>query len=302
MKTITDPSNSKFEMHFELEVHEKSRLFQNELATSKAFMSNTVILNEKEKQKEKEVLERQEKLRKEIMEKERQLKEMLEKERQKIEVAEKQRVEAERKKKEQEMMEAERFEKERLEKEKRDQEQIEKDQLKVSVSNAVIDAVNTNIERIRNELIEKAIMETTKAVENSMSKSQIIKKNDTVHQRHSCNNCGMFPIVGNRFHCTVCYDYDLCEDCEVKTGDSHGHALVKHRKNDVPQCFPQRCFPQHPMKNRFFNKNNIDKNIYKTFFEMKKTYDLSKFKDQEVIQALFRSNGDVDLALESLFR
>lgn len=31
-----------------------------------------------------------------------------------------------------------------------------------------------------------------------------------------CDNCGMNPILGNRFKCRQCVDYDLCQDCKNK--------------------------------------------------------------------------------------
>lgn len=29
----------------------------------------------------------------------------------------------------------------------------------------------------------------------------------------SCNMCEVFPIVGARYKCKVCVDYDFCENC-----------------------------------------------------------------------------------------
>lgn len=29
----------------------------------------------------------------------------------------------------------------------------------------------------------------------------------------SCDGCDVFPIVGNRYKCRVCEDYDFCENC-----------------------------------------------------------------------------------------
>jgi len=46
-----------------------------------------------------------------------------------------------------------------------------------------------------------------------------------VHKTVRCNGCHAFPMVGIRYKCTVCRDYDLCEACEG-TRD-HIHALIK---------------------------------------------------------------------------
>jgi len=38
---------------------------------------------------------------------------------------------------------------------------------------------------------------------------------EAVHQHVSCDECGMSPIRGDRFKCTVRHDYDLCATCEA---------------------------------------------------------------------------------------
>jgi len=37
-----------------------------------------------------------------------------------------------------------------------------------------------------------------------------------VHRHVRCDDCGVSPIVGNRFKCTYREDFDLCEGCEAK--------------------------------------------------------------------------------------
>lgn len=39
------------------------------------------------------------------------------------------------------------------------------------------------------------------------------KKDSKIHNGNRCNNCKVFPIVGKRFVCMTCYDYDLCNKC-----------------------------------------------------------------------------------------
>jgi len=53
-----------------------------------------------------------------------------------------------------------------------------------------------------------------------------------VHSNISCDVCNVFPIVGARYQCTVCPDFDLCAKCE-STPNAHPphHALVKHRQS-----------------------------------------------------------------------
>jgi hypothetical protein len=50
-----------------------------------------------------------------------------------------------------------------------------------------------------------------------------------VHLAFTCDGCGTKPIVGTRFHCSTCSDYDLCETCEKKGFHPSDHALLKFR-------------------------------------------------------------------------
>ena len=42
-----------------------------------------------------------------------------------------------------------------------------------------------------------------------------------------CDGCDVKPIMGLRYKCTICKDYDLCETCEAK--QFHNHFFLKIR-------------------------------------------------------------------------
>ena len=48
-----------------------------------------------------------------------------------------------------------------------------------------------------------------------------------VHTNVACDMCGANPIVGVRFKCMTCDDYDLCAGCEAKGGHDSSHPLIK---------------------------------------------------------------------------
>lgn len=50
-------------------------------------------------------------------------------------------------------------------------------------------------------------------------------KAPAVHTRVTCDGCGMHPIVGVRYKCSVLNDFDYCSNCEAK-GD-HPHPFLK---------------------------------------------------------------------------
>lgn len=42
-----------------------------------------------------------------------------------------------------------------------------------------------------------------------------------------CNECGVFPIEGARFHCTVCTDFDACGECRAKETHDPSHPWIE---------------------------------------------------------------------------
>jgi len=40
--------------------------------------------------------------------------------------------------------------------------------------------------------------------------------NTSVHQGFTCDGCQVYPIVGVRYRCNECPDFDFCEICEEK--------------------------------------------------------------------------------------
>ena len=105
------------------------------------------------------------------------------------------------------------------------------------------------------------------------------KKNkcNTVHNGIKCNKCFKEPIVGYRYKCSICNNYNLCEECEEKNEQSgeHQHEFIKMRKhvtynmnninnnynnfqgNNIP-INNNNNNPIHNMNN--FNKNFVDIN------------------------------------------
>ena len=49
----------------------------------------------------------------------------------------------------------------------------------------------------------------------------------TVHSTVTCDGCGKRPLVGIRYKCAVCPNFDFCENCEKTEALKHGHPLVR---------------------------------------------------------------------------
>ena len=50
----------------------------------------------------------------------------------------------------------------------------------------------------------------------------------------SCDGCGVSPIVGFRYKCLICHNFDFCDKCESE--GKHAHAFIKIRHpSQVPR-------------------------------------------------------------------
>ena len=57
-------------------------------------------------------------------------------------------------------------------------------------------------------------------------------KKKIVHPGVICDGCNG-PIIGTRYKCTICEDFDFCEKCEEKNNGDHGHPLLKIQNPDM---------------------------------------------------------------------
>ena len=89
--------------------------------------------------------------------------------------------------------------------------------------------IESNVDNIKNEIIN-SIIEASK-IDNRPKQNKA--KNKVEHNGIKCNNCGMLPIIGIRYKCIECDNYNFCEKCE-KTRN-HPHLFYKIRKNNLIQ-------------------------------------------------------------------
>ena len=55
---------------------------------------------------------------------------------------------------------------------------------------------------------------------------------EIIHKGIACDGCGVYPLVGCRYKCAICPDFDFCENCEKKLGKEHSHPMVQILKPD----------------------------------------------------------------------
>ena len=92
-------------------------------------------------------------------------------------------------------------------------------------------------EEIKKEEIKK---------EDNIEKDQ--KEEIVIHKNVKCDICKKYPITGIRYKCTVCHNYDFCEECEKKFGEEHNHPLLKIRKPELAHYAYEYMWKRFNMK------------------------------------------------------
>lgn len=51
-----------------------------------------------------------------------------------------------------------------------------------------------------------------------------------IHRNYICDGCGMNPLVGVRYHCLECDNFDFCSNCMEEKKNEHKHQFEKVEK------------------------------------------------------------------------
>jgi len=98
------------------------------------------------------------------------------------------------------------------------------------------EVINKNMESAKEEIIKKTIKEASKMFD-KIKKSQInssMMNSTIIHPNVRCDGCATCPVIGNRYKCTICDNFDYCESCEEKkNSEIHKHPFLKIRKPEI---------------------------------------------------------------------
>ena len=103
--------------------------------------------------------------------------------------------------------------------------------------------IRKEINELKMKLVDSEKVEDIKLKVNPKKEEKLtVKKEDdkkkkVIHKEYICDGCDAEPIVGIRYKCTVCEDFDFCEKCEKKLGIKHGHPLLKIRDPKIAPLY-----------------------------------------------------------------
>jgi hypothetical protein len=83
-------------------------------------------------------------------------------------------------------------------------------------------------------------MEHYPTMGNIFQKENAAKK--VIHYGVKCDQCKKYPIIGVRFKCAVCPDFDFCEECEKKFAAKHNHAFYKIYEPKMRELIPKNKY------------------------------------------------------------
>jgi len=132
------------------------------------------------------------------------------------------------------------------------------------VNNMLRLRVNANITKVNNPNLETGVCELVKQVCKSVPAiqaylpfiTQFIRDVQTekyhrhhrhhdkpaVHKTVQCDGCGTHPIVGMRYKCKICPDFDFCGDCYGKVKHDASHEFLEiSRPLKYKHCHKQQC-------------------------------------------------------------
>lgn len=91
-----------------------------------------------------------------------------------------------------------------------------------------LDFLESHIESLNQSFILKSNMEnsnTTSEVIPAELRQPVYAQVNVCHRGVRCDICKTKDIIGRRFKCLICHDYDLCEACEAK--NNHLHPMIR---------------------------------------------------------------------------
>jgi hypothetical protein len=112
------------------------------------------------------------------------------------------------------------------------------------------------------------------------------KEDKEVHFWVSCDGCDKTPIIGDRYKCNDCEDFDYCSDCHKNLAKLHpeGHTFQLIKKNKCTKV-QEKIQNENENKNEKENEKVVEKvedYIEEIYFDEKKPEEIKIEKKEEI--------------------
>lgn len=113
--------------------------------------------------------------------------------------------------------------------------------------------------KVENDFKQKVKELENRYYNNYIHKSRIKKINNEEHTGVICQGCKKIPIIGIRYKCSVCPNYNLCENCEKENEetDGHPHIFLKIIKKEQSLQLDEDLDEKEDINNLNDNKKEI---------------------------------------------
>ena len=157
-------------------------------------------------------------------------------------------------------------------------------------------------EKNKNKILEDKIKKNEKQfneyIVNKVNELKIKEDNiKYVHIGINCKKCFEEPIIGYRYKCSICKNYNLCEKCKEKNeiSKAHPHNFMKIGN----ECKEGEELPNFAFINNNNSNNNKDKLIKKVYSyeclnKNKLFHYINKDADVAKIEIILKNNGKED--------
>ena len=89
------------------------------------------------------------------------------------------------------------------------------------------------------KVIQQELLNTMREVSrnlNELKDAIVPQMNQSVHVGVQCENCKCTNLIGIRYKCFICENYNLCQKCEAYSSSIHpGHCFIKFRVPETMQ-------------------------------------------------------------------
>ena len=126
----------------------------------------------------------------------------------------------------------------------------------------------------------------------------------TTHHGIKCDLCGKNPIIGYRYKCTICKNYNLCENCEIKNSETleHEHNFIKMRNEEKvkeKKIEPKKENIQEIEKQKIININEVKVNkqiekeySYEIINKNELTKEVTEFVEKDIKYEIMIKNNN----------